>query len=199
MAKETNSPYLKVVNDFSKYIEKEFISPSKGERAIFITAVDSYMSDSTFGMLHTVMGQNGINAKGVALVYHRDDDARKIINVGRTLAMDLHEEYHNIKSYSHQKNFYLGVNIVSFLWLIAVVCFGVFGIASWHTTISNIILTCVTICFTYSLFKSTKTKLAFLKGNIREGLMYSGAVMADEIQKQKAKHQDDYYEDDDED
>lgn len=133
------SEFLKRVHDFAEYMHKEYISESNGEMSLFISANDGTLGDDKVGRIQCVMGSETLVITGLAS-FMEEGDHRELFRAACRMADDYADLPERRKELRRQRRVLYALMTISVLWTCGIVLLQVFGIGSWITTISNLLL-----------------------------------------------------------
>lgn len=133
------SEYLKCVTDFSRYILKEHIEASDGEKALLIVACDSTMNENGIGSVQCVLGRGWLVSTGLAQAM-KDSDNSSIFRMARRMADDYGDLSERRKKLRRKRRMFYLMTSVTALWTCCIIAFQILGIAEWITTVSNLLL-----------------------------------------------------------
>ena len=133
------SEFLKRVHDFAEYMHKEYIAESDGEMSLLINASDGTLGDDRVGRVQCVMGRDALVITGLAS-WLEDGEHREMFRLARRMADDYADLPERRKELRRQRRVLYTLMTVSALWTCAIILFQVFGIGSWITTVSNLLL-----------------------------------------------------------
>jgi len=132
------SEFLKRVHDFAEYMQKEYIAESDGEMSLLINASDGTLGNKV-GRMQCVMGQEALVVTGLAS-FMEEGENRELFRAARRMADDYDDLPQRRKDLQRQRRVLYTLMTVSALWACTIILLQVFGIGSWITTISNLLL-----------------------------------------------------------
>ena len=132
------SEFLKRVHDFAEYMHKEYISENGCEMSLLINASDGTLGNKV-GRMQCVMGQEALVVTGLAS-FMEEGENRELFRAARRMADDYDDLPQRRKDLQRQRRVLYTLMTVSALWACTIILLQVFGIGSWITTISNLLL-----------------------------------------------------------
>lgn len=138
MKDERQSEYIKIVVDFAKYMQKEYIDES-GDKCLLISAGDRNVDANKQGIIHAVVGNKEmVIANMVSLM--KQKETAEIFRMARIVNNDVDDLINVISGKRHRLRILYGLSAISALWVLLLVVFTAFGMSNWITTISNLLL-----------------------------------------------------------
>ena len=133
-----SSEYIKAAESFARYAHQEWIQDCIDSRALLMCCVDRTIPDGV-GSITLATGDGDLLA--ASLMQMQDDEHlghifRKARMVNDTIG-DLNESIRNLRS-RLRMDYYMAALVV--FWMLCVICFQIWGVANWITTVSNLLL-----------------------------------------------------------
>ena len=134
------SEFLKRVEDFASYMQKEYIDGSDDRSLIISAGERRFGGDSQGGMCHVMLGPRDMNTAAAACMV-REDGFREVfatvIRDGADAAADLDGA---IRSGRRRLRTGYGIALLSAFWSGIIIGLQVLGMTDWVTTVTNLLL-----------------------------------------------------------
>lgn len=131
-----SSEYTKAAESFARYAHQEWIQDCIDSRALLMCCIDRTIPDGV-GSITLATGDGDLLA---ASLMQNDEHLghifRKARMVNDTIG-DLNESIRNLRS-RLRMDYYMAALVV--FWMLCVICFQIWGVANWITTVSNLLL-----------------------------------------------------------
>lgn len=132
-----SSDYIKAAESFARYAHQEWIQDCIDSRALLICCVDRTIPDGV-GSITLATGDGDLLA--ASLMQMQNDEHlghifRKARMINDTIG-DLNESIRNLRS-RLRMDYYMAALVV--FWMLCVICFQIWGVANWITTVSNLL------------------------------------------------------------
>ena len=132
------SEFIKRIEDFAKFMEKEYIDDSD-ERSLLISATDRSIGESQGGMMHIAVGDKTLTTAGLASMMQQDG-FDEMFRMARVVSTDDDDISDVIRDKRHRLHVDYGIAVILGVWTLCIVAIGVAGIMHWVLTITNLAL-----------------------------------------------------------
>ena len=132
------SEFIKRIDDFAKFMEKEYIDDSD-ERSLLISATDRSIGESQGGMMHIAVGNKTLTTAGLASMMQQEG-FDEMFRMARIVSTDDDDISDVIRDKRHRLHVDYGIAVILGVWTLSIVAIGVAGIMHWVLTITNLAL-----------------------------------------------------------
>lgn len=132
------SEFIKRIEDFAKFMEKEYIDDSY-ERSLLISATDRSIGESQGGMMHIAVGNKTLTTAGLASMMQQEG-FDEMFRMARVVSTDDDDISDVIRDKRHRLHVDYGIAVILGVWTLCIVAIGVAGIMHWVLTITNLAL-----------------------------------------------------------
>lgn len=136
---QQRSEFIKRVNDFARFMQKEYIEECDGELALMLCAMDKNVGDGKAGAAHIVLGGRMTMTAAVASMMQQDGMG-EIFRVARMAAGEMKSEHRDIEGLRRKLRVGYGMVGLMVFWTLCLIGLQVWGVANWITTVSNLLL-----------------------------------------------------------
>lgn len=133
------SEFIKRVNDFAHFMQKEYIDECDGDIGLLICALDKTIGDGKAGAAHIVLGGKATVTAGLVSMMQQEN-MRDVFHVARTVAGECAIDRENIGGLRRRLRLGYWMAGLCALWTAFLVFLQVWGVANWITTVSNLLL-----------------------------------------------------------
>ena len=133
------SEFIKRVNNFAHFMQKEYIEECDGELALMLCAMDKNIGDGKAGAAHIVLGDRMMLTAAVASMMQQDGMG-EIFRAARMTAGEMENEHRDIEVLRRKLRVGYGMVGLTVFWTLCLIGLQVWGVANWITTVSNLLL-----------------------------------------------------------
>lgn len=153
-----NSEFLKRVNDFASYMNKEYISQDGDDIGMLVCAADTSAVENAVASVNIVMGSKMVIAHGLSSMM-QDEDLKGLFHAASKASEDEHDIMVNISSL--RKRLRMGYLIAAFcaVWIVLIIAGHIAGVADLMTTVSSLALMAVSAYQLYPVLRDLRRKI----------------------------------------
>jgi len=163
------SAFIKQTNDFARFMFKEYMEGDDGTHAMMIIACDGTISEDTMGTANIVFGGRKILTRALAELLNYEE-YKELFRMAREMSGEKLEnkaDARDLKGYLRKLYFLAAVDAV---WVAAIIAFAIWGLVSWITTLSNLLMMAFIIFLLVREIVSTRRSLQRIEEAWKEEL-----------------------------